>query len=229
MHLSYIPQWQKSQNIRRPFVLRCWLSNPLHSLFIEDRVLFIHTPQDLPEDVEAAIINEIAVFNRTKTIMYSQCEGGVAVIKRLMVQLSKVEDFAQSNMQLSKDFKRFTDSVKAIEKAPLYINDRQLSVAELVDNIKQVVSSTENERKRYRIVIIDDFMSLKGMIQTGIIDRAAASKLKGTLKLLATEFSVSFVIMSRKPLKETFPINALQKAFVTINGKEYIVETIMTD
>lgn len=161
--------------------------------------------------------------------MYSQCEGGVAVIKRLMVQLSKVEDFAQSNMQLSKDFKRFTDSVKAIEKAPLYINDRQLSVAELVDNIKQVVSSTENERKRYRIVIIDDFMSLKGMIQTGIIDRAAASKLKGTLKLLATEFSVSFVIMSRKPLKETFPINALQKAFVTINGKEYIVETIMTD
>ncbi|WP_182424024.1 DnaB-like helicase C-terminal domain-containing protein [Phocaeicola plebeius] len=205
------------------------MTNPLHSLFIEDRVLFIHTPQDLPEDVEAAIINEIAVFNRTKTIMYSQCEGGVAVIKRLMVQLSKVEDFAQSNMQLSKDFKRFTDSVKAIEKAPLYINDRQLSVAELVDNIKQVVSSTENERKRYRIVIIDDFMSLKGMIQTGIIDRAAASKLKGTLKLLATEFSVSFVIMSRKPLKETFPINALQKAFVTINGKEYIVEIIMTD
>ncbi|MCR8884462.1 DnaB-like helicase C-terminal domain-containing protein [Phocaeicola plebeius] len=205
------------------------MTNPLHSLFIEDRVLFIHTPQDLPEDVEAAIINEIAVFNRTKTIMYSQCEGGVAVIKRLMVQLSKVKDFAQSNMQLSKDFKRFTDSVKAIEKAPLYINDRQLSVAELVDNIKQVVSSTENERKRYRIVIIDDFMSLKGMIQTGIIDRAAASKLKGTLKLLATEFSVSFVIMSRKPLKETFPINALQKAFVTINGKEYIVEIIMTD
>ena len=205
------------------------MTNPLHSLFIEDRVLFIHTPQDLPEDVEAAIINEIAVFNRTKTIMYSQYEGGVAVIKRLMVQLSKVEDFAQSNMQLSKDFKRFTDSVKAIEKAPLYINDRQLSVAELVDNIKQVVSSTENERKRYRIVIIDDFMSLKGMIQTGIIDRAAASKLKGTLKLLATEFSVSFVIMSRKPLKETFPINALQKAFVTINGKEYIVEIIMTD
>lgn len=229
MHLSYIPQWQKSQNIRRPFVLPCWMTNPLHSLFIEDRVLFIHTPQDLPEDVEAAIINEIAVFNRTKTIMYSQCEGGVAVIKRLMVQLSKVEDFAQSNMQLSKDFKRFTDSVKAIEKAPLYINDRQLSVAELVDNIKQVVSCTENERKRYRIVIIDDFMSLKGMIQTGIIDRAAASKLKGTLKLLATEFSVSFVIMSRKPLKETFPINALQKAFVTINGKEYIVEIIMTD
>jgi len=205
------------------------MTNPLHSLFIEHRVLFIHTPQDLPEDVEAAIINEIAVFNRTKTIMYSQCEGGVAVIKRLMVQLSKVEDFAQSDMQLSKDFKRFTDSVKAIEKAPLYINDRQLSVAELVDNIKQVVSSTENERKRYRIVIIDDFMSLKGMIQTGIIDRAAASKLKGTLKLLATEFNVSFVVMSRKPLKETFPINAIQKAFVTINGKEYIVETIMTD
>lgn len=67
------------------------------------------------------------------------------------------------------------------------------------------------------------------MIQTGIIDRAAASKLKGTLKLLATEFNVSFVVMSRKPLKETFPINAIQKAFVTINGKEYIVETIMTD
>ena len=229
MHLSYMPLWQKKLNIHGPFVLPCWMTNPLHALLSEHRVLFIHTPQDLPEDIGAAIINEIAVFNKVKTLMYSQCEGGVAVIKRLMEQLHKVEDLASIDIRLSKDFNRFADSVKAIEKAPLYINDKPLSTEELLDDINCVMTDTANEKKTYRIVIVEDLLSLKGITREGVVVRKMAQSLSESLKQIAVEHNISIVVMSRKPLRDSFPAKAIQKAFVTIEGKEHMVETILTD
>lgn len=90
MHISYIPQWLKYAHT--PICMPCWMINPIHVLEKENRVWVIHTPKDLPEDIGDAIINEIVVFGRMKTLFYSLTEGCVAVIKKLMEKLGEVED-----------------------------------------------------------------------------------------------------------------------------------------
>ena len=65
-------------------------------------MLIIHTPKDLPEDIVTAIINEIAVFGRIKTLLYSLTESSVAVIKKLMEQLGEVEDLLKNGFTLFK-------------------------------------------------------------------------------------------------------------------------------
>ena len=118
MHISYIPQWHKYAY--SPICMPCWMTNPLYILKKENRVLVIHTPKDLPEDIGAAIINEIAVFGRMKTLLYSLTEGSVAVIKKLMEQLGEVEDLLKTDLRFSKDCECMTDAFKALEKAPLF-------------------------------------------------------------------------------------------------------------
>lgn len=226
MHLSYFPQWQKSLNINWPFAIPCWMANPLHSIVIEHRVLFIHTPTDLPENVGSAIVNEIAIFNRIKTLLYSQYLNNVSVVKNLMEQLAKVENLIQINLRLSKDFNRFADSVKAIEKAPLYIKDKQMGVDELVYDIQKTMS--EPEKKPYRIIVIDDLLSLKGLVLNNEVNRNESQHLKDSLIQLVGKYNISIVAMSRKPLKEIFSDRNIQNAYVTIEGKEYIIDTIIS-
>lgn len=92
-------------------------------------MLDIHTPKDLPEDIWAAIINEIAVFGRMKTLLYSLTEGSVVVIKKLMEQLGEDEDLLKADLRFSKDCERMTDAFKVLEKAPLFIYDKDMAAS----------------------------------------------------------------------------------------------------
>lgn len=227
MHISYIPQW--FDHVHKPICMPCWMTNPLYILEKENKVLVIHTAIDLPVNIGAAIINEIVVFGRIKTLLYSLTDSSVAVIKSLLTQLGEVEDLLKTNIRYSKDCLRLSNAVKAIEKAPLYINDSQMGVADLITDIHKVMNEVEAERRRYRIVVLDDILSLKGLILNGEINQAEVLLVGERLKQLSDKYKMSFIIMSRRPLIEIYPLRMIQKAYVTIEGKEYSIDTILVD
>ena len=134
-------------------------------------MLVIHTPKDLPEDIGAAIINEIAVFGRMKTLLYSLTEGSVAVIKKLMEQLGEVEDLLKTDLRFSKDCERMTDAFKALEKAPLFIYDKDMAASELVENAKQLLENVDNPRTRHKVVIIDDLTAISDIGLNQSVDK----------------------------------------------------------
>lgn len=169
MHISYISQWHKYAY--SPICMPCWMTNPLHILKKEDRVLVIHTPKDLPEDIGAAIINEVAVFGRMKTLLYSLTEGSVAVIKKFMEQLGEVEDLLKTDLRFSKDYERRTDAFKALEKAPLFIYDKDMAASELVENVKQLLENVDNPRTRHKVVIIDDLTAISDIGLNQSVDK----------------------------------------------------------
>ena len=169
MHISYISQWHKYAY--SPICMPCWMTNPLHILKKEDRVLVIHTPKDLPEDIGAAIINEVAVFGRMKTLLYSLTEGSVAVIKKFMEQLGEVEDLLKTDLRFSKDYERRTDAFKALEKAPLFIYDKDMAASELVENAKQLLENVDNPRTRHKVVIIDDLTAISDIGLNQSVDK----------------------------------------------------------
>lgn len=227
MHISYMPQCLKYAH--SPICMPCWMTNPLHILEKENRVLIINTPKDLPEDIGAAIINEIAVFGRMKTVLYSLTEDSVAVIKKLMEQLGEVEDLLKTDLRFSKDCKRMTDAVKALEKAPLFIYDKELAASELVNNAKQLLENVDNPRTRYKFIIIDDLTAIKDIRLNQGVDKTVVEVFVKELATLAKQSGISIILMSHTPLNEMFPIKSLRPVYVTIGEKEFILLTLLSE
>ncbi len=227
MHISYIPQWHKYAY--SPICMPCWMTNPLYILKKENRVLVIHTPKDLPEDIGAAIINEIAVFGRMKTLLYSLTEGSVAVIKKLMEQLGEVEDLLKTDLRFSKDCECMTDAFKALEKAPLFIYDKDMAASELVENTKQLLENVDNPRTRHKVVIIDDLTAIRDIGLNQGLDKTVVEVFFKELVTLAAQRSISIILMSHTPLKEVLPIKSLRPAYVTIGKKEFTLQTLLSE
>ena len=227
MHISFIPQWLKYAH--SPIYLPCWMTNPLHILEKENRVLVIHIPINLPEDIAAAIINEIAVFGRTRTMLYSLTNDSVTVIKKLMEQLAEIEDLLKTDLRFSKECERMADAVKALEKSPLYIYDKEVTASEMAENVKQVLGSADKPRTRHRVIIVDDLTSLKGIALTQGLDKKAINELVKELAALAKQNGVSFILMSHSPLKKIFSAKSIHPAYVTIGKKEYTLQTLLSE
>lgn len=229
MYLSYFPLRKKSRYGFLPFILPCVVANPVNLLYKENRVFVIHTPEDLPEDIVIAFVCEMVIYNRTKTLLYSYPDTSINLIRRIMEQVCGLEDFLRANTWLPKEVKTMAKPYKTVEKAPLYINDRQMDANELLDNIRSVLCSARIERSPFKIVFVNDLFSVKGLSADGKIDRDSVIRLVGMFKELSSEYNVSLIIMSRKSLRTIYGNRKFRKVFAVMNGQEYSMDSVILE
>lgn len=227
MYLSYFPLRKKSRYGFLPFVLPCGVANPVNLLYRENRVFVIHTPENLPEDIVTAIVCEMVILNRSKTLLYSYPDTSVNLIRRIMKQVCGLEDFIRANIWLPKEVKTLAKPYKTVEKAPLYINDRQMDANGLPDNIRSALCSARIERSPFKVVFVNDLFSIKGLSADGNVDRDSVIRLGSLLKELSSEYNVSLIIASRKSLRTIYGNKKFRKVFAVINGQEYEMDSVI--
>ena len=225
MHLAYLPQLL-ARNVISPIAMPCWITSPLHLIRQEPRILLIEVPKELPEQVGIAILNELAVFDRVHTIFYSLCENSVEIINKLMTQLQEVETLAHGDNSFAKEILRFANPEKALEKAPLYIIEKRVGIEQLCHDIHSLMAHEDFSKKRLKVIIISDLLSLSDF-KNATDRRAIAQNALLSLKQMLSQHKISFVVMSNAPLHDLFPAKQIQKAFATINKNEYPLETIL--
>ena len=109
-----------------------------------------------------------------------------------------------------------TDAVNALEKAPLFIYDKEMAALELVENAKQLLEKVDNPRARHKVVIIDDLTAIRDIGLNQGVDNTVVEVFVKELATLVKQSGISIILMSRTPLKDMFPIKSLRLAYVTI-------------